>query len=85
MPEPRDSEGEYLYVYCVIRCNEPPEFTSLGMGERGDAVYTVHQGDLAAVVSDSPSDAYEARRRNMMAHTAVLEDCLLYTSPSPRD
>ena len=76
MPEPRDSEGEYLYVYCVIRCNEPPEFTSLGMGERGDAVYTVHQGDLAAVVSDSPSDAYEARRRNMMAHTAVLEEVM---------
>ena len=76
MPEPRDSEGKYLYVYCVIRCDEPPEFTSLGMGERGDAVYTVHQGDLAAVVSDSPSDAFEARRRNMMAHTAVLEEVM---------
>lgn len=76
MPEPRDSEGKYLYVYCVIRCEEQPEFTSLGMGERGDAVYTVHQGDLAAVVSDSPSDAFEARRRNMMAHTAVLEEVM---------
>lgn len=76
MPEPRDSEDRYVYVYCVIRCDEDPEFTSLGMGERGDAVYTVHQGDLAAVVSDSPSDAYEARRRNMMAHTAVLEEVM---------
>ena len=76
MPEPRDSEGKYLYVYCVIRCEEQPEFTSLGMGERGDAVYTVHQGDLAAVVSDSPSDSFEARRRNMMAHTAVLEEVM---------
>ena len=76
MPESRDSDGKYLYVYCVIRCDEPPEFTSLGMGERGDAVYTVHQGDLAAVVSDSPSDAFEARRRNMMAHTAVLEEVM---------
>ena len=76
MPDPRDSEDRFVYVYCVIRCDEDPEFTSLGMGERGDAVYTVHQGDLAAVVSDSPSDAYEARRRNMMAHTAVLEEVM---------
>lgn len=76
MPEPRDSEDKYVYVYCVIRCNEQPEFTSLGMGERGDAVYTVHQDDLAAVVSNSPSDAYEARRRNMMAHAAVLEEVM---------
>jgi len=76
MPEPRDSEGQYVYVYCVIRCKEQPELTSLGMGERGDAVYTVHEGDLAAVVSHSPVDAYEARRRNMMAHTAVLEEVM---------
>ena len=76
MPDPRDPKDQYLYVYCVIRCADDPEFTSLGMGERGDAVYTVHQGDLAAVVSDSLSDAYEARRRNMMAHTAVLEEVM---------
>ena len=76
MPDPRDSEDRFVYVYCVIRCDEDPEFTSLGMGERGDAIYTVHQGDLAAVVSDSPSEAYEARRRNMMAHTAVLEEVM---------
>jgi len=76
MLEPRDSEAQYVYVYCVIRCKEQPEFTSLGMGERGDAVYTVHEGDLAAVVSNSPVDAYEARRRNMMAHTAVLEEVM---------
>ena len=76
MPESRGSDDEYVYVYCVIRCNKRPEFTSLGMGERGDALYTVHEGDLAAVVSDSASAAYEARRRNMMAHTAVLEEVM---------
>ena len=76
MPEPRDSKDQFVYVYCVIRCDEDPEFTALGMGERGDIVYTVHKGDLAAVVSDSPTDAYEARRRNMMAHTAVLEEAM---------
>ena len=77
MPELRNSEDQqHVYVYCVIRCEEPPELTSLGIGERGDAVYTVHERDLAAVVSDSPSDAYEATRRNMMAHSAVLEEVM---------
>ena len=74
MPESKDSEGKYLY--CVIRCEKPPHLTSLGMGERGDAVYTICEGGLGAVVSDSPVVRYEALRRNMMAHTGVIEEVM---------
>ena len=74
MPESRDSEGKYLY--CVIRCDHVPRLTSLGMGERGDVVYTIHEEDLAAVVSDSPIVRYDALRRNMMAHTGVIEEVM---------
>ena len=74
MPEPRDPEG--LYVYGVIRCEYAPHLTCRGIGERGDAVYTLHDGELAAVVSDSPIVRYEALRRNMMAHTLVLEEVM---------
>ena len=74
MPESGDSEGKYLY--CVIQCEEDPRFTSLGMGERGDAVHVIREGDLAAVVSDTPIVRYEALRRNMMAHTAVIEEVM---------
>ena len=76
MSQARDSNGSYVYVYCVIRCERPPQIATLGIGERGDAVYTVRHDDLAAVVSDSPTAEYEARRRNMMAHTAVLEEVM---------
>jgi hypothetical protein len=46
------------------------------MGERGDVVHTVHFRDLAAVVSDSPVVEYERSRRNLMAHTLVLEEVM---------
>jgi hypothetical protein len=74
MPEPKPPEGEYMY--CIIRCSEPRQFTTLGIGERGDIVHTTHFKDLAVVVSDSPMIEYESRRRNMMAHTKVLEEVM---------
>ncbi|OGO05772.1 MAG: GvpL/GvpF-family gas vesicle protein 1 [Chloroflexi bacterium RBG_13_56_8] len=67
---------EKTYMYCVIRSSEPREFTTLGIGERGDIVHIVHFEDLAAVVSDSPDAKYEQTRRNMMAHTQVLEEVM---------
>ncbi len=62
------------YLYCIIRCSEPREFTCRGIGDGGDLVYTVNAGDLAAVVSDSPEIEYERSRRNMLSHTLVLEE-----------
>lgn len=74
MPEAETSEGKYMY--CIIRSSEPRQFTTLGIGERGDIVHTVHFMSLAAVVSDSPVVEYESSRRNMMAHTLVLEEVM---------
>jgi len=70
----KDTEGKYMY--CIIRSLEPRQFTTRGIGERGDVVYTVHYRDLAAVVSDSAITEYENSRRNMMAHTLVLEEVM---------
>lgn len=70
----KDYEAQYLY--CVIRSSEPQQFNNLGIGGRGDIVYTVQYEDLAAVVSDSPIVEYDNTRRNMMAHTVVLEEVL---------
>jgi hypothetical protein len=74
MPEPETSMGKYMY--CIICCPEPRQFTTLGIGERGDIIHTVHFEDLAAVTSDSPVIEYESSRRNMMAHTLVLEEVM---------
>jgi hypothetical protein len=64
------------YFYCIIRCPEPREFATRGIGEQGALVHTVVYNDLAAVVSDSPIVEYDNSRRNMLAHTAVLEEVM---------
>ncbi len=74
MPEAETPIGKYMY--CLIRCAEPRQFTPRGIGERSDVVYTVHYDDLAVVVSDSPIVEYESSRRNLMAHTLVLEEVM---------
>jgi len=74
MSETGTAQGKYMY--CIIRSGEPPQFTTLGIGERGDIVHTVNYMSLAAVVSDSPVMVYEGSRRDMMAHTRVLEEVM---------
>jgi hypothetical protein len=74
MPETETRMGKYMY--CIVRSAEPRQFSSLGIGERGDIVHTVHFENLAAVVSASPVVEYENSRRNMMAHTVVLEEVM---------
>jgi hypothetical protein len=64
------------YVYGIIRCKEPREFSAKGIGERGDVVHTLHHRDLAAVLSDSVVKEYDNSRRNMMAHMLVLEEVM---------
>ena len=74
MSETQAATGKYIYG--IISCGEPREFTSPGLEERGARVHTVLISDLAAVVSDSPVREWERSRRHMMAHTAVLEEVM---------
>lgn len=46
----------------------------MGIGERGDEVYTVCYGDLGAVISNSPIIIrYPISRKNTLAHQLVME------------
>lgn len=74
MPATETPQGKY--IYCIIRSAEPVHFSTLGIGERSDVVHTVDYMGLAAVVSDSPMITYEGNRRDMMAHTLVLEEVM---------
>jgi len=64
------------YMYCIIRSADKREFTNKGIGERGDTVDTINHRNLACVVSNSPTVEYDSSRRNMMAHTMVLEEVM---------
>jgi hypothetical protein len=61
------------YVYCIIRSQRECDFGQIGIGEENGRVHTVHYGDLAAVVSDTPLRIYDPTRANVLAHEFVNE------------
>lgn len=65
--------AEGKYVYCIIQSNQPRSFGPMGIGGRGDEVYTVHYEGLAAVVSNTPLIVYDPTRENLFAHEQVNE------------
>ena len=64
---------EGKYVYCIVESPEPRSFGPIGIGGRGDEVYTVHHDGLAAVVSNTPIQVYDPTRENVFAHEQVNE------------
>jgi len=73
----KESEpAESQYLYAIIACPEPREFKTRGIGESGEVVHTINYRRLAAAVSTSPIVEYDNSRRNMMAHTVVLEEIM---------
>lgn len=84
MPEPEAPSDKELatgeapheqgkYVYCVIETDDEKDFGPIGIGEEKNEVYTVHHGELAAVVSDTPIKIYDPTRENVLAHEMVNE------------
>jgi hypothetical protein len=69
--EAQASEGKY--VYCIIEEASAKMFGRIGIGSRGDEVYTIHHGNLAAVVSDTPLVVYDPTRENALRHEQVNE------------
>lgn len=61
------------YLYCVIGSKKPRSFEARSVTGPDQAIYTIHFGELAAVVSDSPERSYDSTRLNMTAHMRVLE------------
>ncbi|PYS77428.1 MAG: gas vesicle synthesis GvpLGvpF [Acidobacteria bacterium] len=72
-PPPATPAPEGKYVYCIIETKEPRSFGPIGIGGRGDEVYTVHHDGLAAVVSNTPIQVYDPTRENVFAHEQVNE------------
>lgn len=67
---------EGKYIYCVIQSAEPETFGPLGIGDRGDEVYTICFKDISAVVSGSPIIKYSISRENMIPHEKVIEEVM---------
>src|SRR5262249_445891 len=68
-----ESAPEGKYVYCIIETKEPRSFGPMGIGGRGDEVYTIRHRGLAAVVSNTPLVVYDPTRENVFTHEQVNE------------
>src|SRR5438874_1970787 len=68
------SEGRY--VYGVIESRTPVTFGKSGIGGVNEDVYTVHYGDIAAVVSRTPVFIFDPTRDNALAHEHVIESVM---------
>jgi hypothetical protein len=67
------SNEEGRYIYGIIPAKHRQEFGPIGIGGRGDAVYTLPYKSVAAIVSSSPIVKYAVTRDNVIAHARVLE------------
>ena len=61
------------YVYCIVETKDGLDLGPIGIGDGDHRVYTVHCGDLAAVVSDTPLELYDPSQENLLAHELVTE------------
>ena len=64
------------YVYGIIEAQEPASFGRTGLGGGGEQVYTVHHGDIAAVVSKTSQSIFDPTRENALAHEHVIESVM---------
>jgi hypothetical protein len=71
-----DNRQEGRYVYGVISTREPVQFGKIGIGGLGELVYSVHHGDIAAVVSKTPVFIFDPNRDNALAHEHVIESVM---------
>ena len=69
--QPESEQGKY--VYCIIKTEAPRDFGPVGIGGRGDKVYTVRYNEFAAVVSNCPLIVFDPTRENALAHEHVNE------------
>jgi gas vesicle protein GvpL/GvpF len=67
------AESRGKYVYCIIPAAQPLRFGAIGIGGDPADVHTVNYRDIAAVVSDTPLEVYDATRENVLAHERVNE------------
>jgi hypothetical protein len=74
---------EGKYIYCIVDSSQSQTFGPLGIGGRGDELYTICFNDIGAVVSSSPIKQYPVSRENVMAHEKAIEEVMKYYTVLP--
>ena len=67
---------EGKYIYCIIEANAARSFGPLGIGGRGDELFSVCLDGVGAVVSNSPLKKYSLARENSLTHERAIEEVM---------
>jgi hypothetical protein len=67
---------EGKYIYCIIEANETQSFGPLGIGGRGDELFSICLDGVGAVVSNSPIKKYSLARENSLTHERAIEEVM---------
>lgn len=62
------------YLYCVIKERVPKKFNILG--QEGNEVYTINEGNLALCVSDTEKEEYSFIKEHLTGHQKVIEEVM---------
>ena len=65
---------EFLYVYCVVDGAVSEKFGRMGIGGRGDEVYSSPYKDISAIVSRTDRRVFERNEDDVLAHKHVIQD-----------
>ena len=78
-----EAEKEGKYIYCVIGADKNRQYSSTGIGDRGDVIETFSRDGLAAIISDSAVKKYPINRKNTICHQKVMEEVMKYHTVLP--
>src|SRR4051812_37278208 len=71
-----EGPGGCFYVYGFMRAREAPRRLEGGVGDPAGTVASIARGDVAALVTEVSPGAVAPRRKNLMAHAAVLQQAM---------
>ena len=75
--ESKPKEGKYIYCVIDFKEGEPEKnFGPLGLGQRGDELWSSSYKDVAAVISNSPIKKYPVSRENCLGHQRAVESVM---------
>lgn len=74
-----DKAGRYLYA--IVADDGDRDLGPIGVG--GGLVYCLGDGQVSAVISETPNRKIRPERRNLAAHQAVLKVLMTHTTPLP--
>ncbi len=76
MSESLQPAADSFYLYCIVDGALDEKFGKIGIGGRGDEVYSCPYKGITAIISRTDQRAFERTEENVLAHQRVFQKIL---------